>query len=205
VDDARSFRPGALGCYDSVKGFAVIGSDGRAGRVSWGSYASGKSYLVVTEGRLRRKHRVLPAAAVASVSDGKVYVDLSRSQLRELPLLSHPEAVVSDQTHEQTMNAVARAYAQASLPRYSRLELGIPRLRDIEILRLTQPRGRDRTVFVQGSADREAIVAEQPHHHQPSESDQEDEDGQRHESHGKIVVQHVVGPSLALRSTLGSP
>jgi hypothetical protein len=51
------------------------------------------------------------------VSDGKVYVDLSRSQLRELPLLTHPEAQVSDKAHEQTLNAVARAYAEASLPR----------------------------------------------------------------------------------------
>jgi hypothetical protein len=117
VDDARSFRPDVLGGHDSVKGFAVICNDGRAGQVSWGSYAPGEVYLVVTEGRLRRKHRVLPAAAVASVGDGKVYVELSRSQLRELPLLSHPEAEVSEQTHEQTMNAVARAYAEASLPR----------------------------------------------------------------------------------------
>jgi hypothetical protein len=117
VDDARSFPTGVLGGYDSVKGFAVIASDGSAGRVSWGSYAPGESYLVVTEGRLRRKHRVLPAAAVTSVSDGRVYVELTRSQLRELPLLSHPEAEVSDKTHEQTMNAVARAYAETSLPR----------------------------------------------------------------------------------------
>jgi hypothetical protein len=100
-----------------VKGFAVVASDGRAGRVSWGSYAHGESYLVVSEGRLRRKHRVLPAAAVASVSDGKVYVELSRSQVRTLPLHPHPQAVVSEQTHEQTMNAVARAYAETSLPR----------------------------------------------------------------------------------------
>ena len=106
-----------LGGYDSVKGFAVIASDGSAGHVSWGSYAPGESYLVVTEGRLRRKHRVLPAAAVTSVSDGKVYVELSRSQLRDLPVLTHPEAEVSDKTHEQMLNAVARAYAEASLPR----------------------------------------------------------------------------------------
>jgi hypothetical protein len=74
VDHARN----VLGGYDSVKGFAVIAGDGGAGRVSWGSYAPGESYLVVTEGRLRRTHRVLPAAAVASISDGKVYVELSR-------------------------------------------------------------------------------------------------------------------------------
>lgn len=54
---------------------------------------------------------------MTSVSDGKVHVELSRSPLRELPLLTHPEAEVTDKTHEQTMNAVARAYAEASLPR----------------------------------------------------------------------------------------
>lgn len=119
MDDARTFRPGVLGGHDSVKEFAVIGSDGRAGRVSWGSYAPGESYLVVTGGRLRRTHRLLPAAAVARVGDGKVYVELSRAQIGQLPELPHPQAEVSDRTHEQTMNAVARAYAETSLPRYA--------------------------------------------------------------------------------------
>lgn len=117
MEDARTFRPGVLSGYDSVKGFKVIGSDGSAGRVSWGSYAPGESYLVVTEGRFRRRHRVLPAVAVASVSDGEVRLEMSRSQIGQLPLLPHPQAAVSDKTHEQTMNAVARAYAETSLPR----------------------------------------------------------------------------------------
>jgi hypothetical protein len=47
-DDAMTFRPGVLGAHDSVKGFRVVASDGRAGRVSWASYAPGESYLVVT-------------------------------------------------------------------------------------------------------------------------------------------------------------
>ncbi len=40
---------------------------------------------------------------------------MSRSQIGQLPLLAHPQAAVSDKTHEQTMNAVARAYAETSL------------------------------------------------------------------------------------------
>lgn len=117
MENARTFRAGVLNGFDSVKGFKVIGSDASAGRVSWGSYAPGESYLVVTEGRFRRRHRVLPAVAVASVSDGEVRVEMSRSQIGQLPLLPHPQAAVSDKTHEQTMNAVARAYAETSLPR----------------------------------------------------------------------------------------
>jgi hypothetical protein len=65
VDDARSFRPGVLGGYDSVKGFAVIGSDGKVPR---------------------------------------------------------PEADVSDQPHEQMLNAGARAYALSA----ARSTLGSP-------------------------------------------------------------------------------
>ncbi|HET8752156.1 MAG TPA: hypothetical protein VFM43_06475 [Gaiellaceae bacterium] len=91
MDEAQTFRPEVLGGYDSVKGFAVIGIDGRAGRVSWVSDAPGKSYLVVSTG-LRRRHRVLPAGAVTSVSHGEVHVSLSREEIRRLPLLWNPQA-----------------------------------------------------------------------------------------------------------------
>lgn len=57
MGEAQTFRPGVLGDYDSVRGFAVVGSDGGAGWVTWGSYAPGESYLVVTTGRFRKKHR----------------------------------------------------------------------------------------------------------------------------------------------------
>ena len=72
-----TFLPGALGMHDSVKGFRVMASDGRAGRVSWASYAPGESYLVVTLGLVGRKHHVVPAAAVAEVEDGQVRVALA--------------------------------------------------------------------------------------------------------------------------------
>lgn len=54
MGEAQTFRPEVLSGYDSVKGFAVIGIDGRAGRVSWVSDAPGKSYLVVGRGHERQ-------------------------------------------------------------------------------------------------------------------------------------------------------
>jgi hypothetical protein len=98
-----------LGRHDSVKGFAVVTSDGRAGRVSWGSYAPGESYLVVTTGRVRRRHRVLPAGAVLSVDDREIHVGMSRSEIEHLPLLPHPQAPVGDDTFQQMLNAFERA------------------------------------------------------------------------------------------------
>src|SRR5262249_23699964 len=95
--DQMTFPDGVLGNHSSVKGFKVIATDGRCGRVSWASYAPGESYLVLTVGRLSRKHHVLPAGAVKSVGDGEVHVALSRSELAELPLLLHPEAVPGDE------------------------------------------------------------------------------------------------------------
>jgi hypothetical protein len=111
VGDARTFRPGVLGGYDSVKGFGVIGTDGRAGRISWASYARGESYLVVTTGLLRRRHRVLPAGAVSSVGEGTVQVALSRSEIEHLPALADPQAPVAGETVEQMLNAFERAAA----------------------------------------------------------------------------------------------
>jgi hypothetical protein len=111
VDDARTFQPGVLGRYDSVKGFAVIGSDGRAGRVSWASFAPGESYLVVTTGMLRQRHRLLPAGAITSVGEGRVQVALSRAEIEHLPLLPDPQAPVADETVEQMLNAFERSYA----------------------------------------------------------------------------------------------
>ena len=72
----RTFREGVLGGRESVKGFRVSATDGKAGRVSWATYAPGDSYLVLTTGLLRRTHRVLPAGSVTSVGDGEVRVEL---------------------------------------------------------------------------------------------------------------------------------
>jgi len=103
VADLMTFPDGVLGGHSSVKGFKVVAADGRAGRVSWASYAPGESYLVLTLGRLSRKHHVLPAGAVQSVGNGEVRVALSRSEVAQLPLLSHPEAAVGD---EQVLSMV---------------------------------------------------------------------------------------------------
>jgi hypothetical protein len=106
-----TFPDGVLAGHSSVKGFRVVASDGRAGRVSWATYAPGESYLVLTTGLLSRKHHVLPAAAVTRVGSGEVHVALSRGELKHLPLLPEPEAVVGD---EQMLDAVATFETAAS-------------------------------------------------------------------------------------------
>lgn len=103
-----TFRPGVLGGHDSVKGFRVLASDGRAGRVSWASYAPGESYLIVTVGLLGRKHHVVPGHAVTGVGDGVVNVRLSRADIQRLPDLPHPRLVVD----EQLVAAIEYAYAR---------------------------------------------------------------------------------------------
>ena len=104
MSERMTFGDGVLAGHSSVKGFKVVATDGRAGRVSWASYAPGESYLVLTQGVLRRRHRVLPAGAVASVGAGEVRVALSRSEVAQLPLLAKPEAAVGG---EQVQDAVA--------------------------------------------------------------------------------------------------
>jgi hypothetical protein len=94
--DRMTFPDGVLGDHSSVKGFKVMTTDGRAGRVSWASYAPGEGYLVVTVGLLGRKHHVLPAGAVTSVGDGEVHIGLTRGEIGLLPLLPHPEAPVRE-------------------------------------------------------------------------------------------------------------
>jgi hypothetical protein len=111
-DDVMTFRPGVLGAHDSVMGFRVVGCDGRAGRISWASYAPGESYLVVTMG-VRRKHHVVPASAVTSVGDGEVHVALSRGQIGQLHDVPHPHVSMEGLTREQAMNAF---WAAADVP-----------------------------------------------------------------------------------------
>ncbi len=111
--EARTFVEGVFAGHASVKGFRLVASDGRSGRISWASYAPGESYLVVTTGLLRRRHRVLPAGAVTYVGDGEVRVAMSRSEIATLPLLPHPQAAVGDETVEHMLNAFERA---ASVP-----------------------------------------------------------------------------------------
>jgi hypothetical protein len=94
--DRMTFRDGVLDDHSSVKGFKVVATDGRAGRVSWASYAPGESYLVVTVGLFSRKHHVLPAGTVTKVGDNTVHVVLSRNEVEHLPLLPHPQAPVGD-------------------------------------------------------------------------------------------------------------
>ena len=115
MDAARTFREGVLGDCDSVKGFRVVASDGRAGRISWASYAPGEGYLVVTTGVLPKRHRVLPAGAVIRVADHEVSVAMSLAEIEHLPLLPHPQAPVPDETVGQMLKAFERAAAYTNL------------------------------------------------------------------------------------------
>jgi hypothetical protein len=118
IEDLRTFREGVLGGRESVKGFRVVATDGRAGRVSWATYAPGDSYLVLTTGLLRKTHRVLPAHAVTSVADGEVRVALNRAAIEHLPVLPDPQAPIAGaENFEQMLNAFERAYTVAGFPR----------------------------------------------------------------------------------------
>jgi hypothetical protein len=110
--DQMTFSDGVLGDNTSVKGFKVVAKDGRAGRVSWATYTPGESYLVLTVGRFSRKHHVLPAGAVTSVRDREVHVALSRSEVGQLPLLPHPEAVVGHDEKQDMVSTFENAAAK---------------------------------------------------------------------------------------------
>ena len=93
MDDPRTFREGVLGGRTSLTGFHVEATDGDAGRVSWGWYEPGDSFLVLTTGWLRKTHHLLPAGAVTSVRDGEVRVTLSRTEIDHLPRVDYPQKV----------------------------------------------------------------------------------------------------------------
>jgi hypothetical protein len=97
--------------HDSLKGFRLVGSDSPVGKIAWASYAPGESYLVVTVGRLSRKHHVVPAGAVTKVGDGVVNVSLSRDDIKQLPDLPHPEAEVD----QALLNRIELAYDRTSI------------------------------------------------------------------------------------------
>jgi hypothetical protein len=100
-EDGRlfSFAQGVLGPDVSVK---VEARDGTVGKVVWASYAAGESYLVVSlRHHFRGTHRVIPAAAVASVSvtTRTVTLHLARAEVDRSPEhdpTSPPEAATVD-------------------------------------------------------------------------------------------------------------
>ena len=99
---------------DSVKGFRVEATDGGAGKVSWASYATGESYLVVSHVQhLHETHHVVPAGAVARISteERAVWLRLSRDAVEELPE-QHDEP---GRVEPWMVAAVERAIATRSL------------------------------------------------------------------------------------------
>jgi hypothetical protein len=90
-----SFPEGMIGPDESIKGFRVEASDGRAGKVSWASYAPGESYLVVNLlHHLREAHHVVPAGAVERISTGErtVWLRLTRAEVEATPEHRDPQA-----------------------------------------------------------------------------------------------------------------
>jgi hypothetical protein len=98
MEDPRTFREGVLDGRESLKGFRVVATDGPAGRVSWAGYEPGESYLILTTGRLRKIHRLLPARSVTRVGEDEVEVELSRAEIEQLPRLRDPRAQLDDGT-----------------------------------------------------------------------------------------------------------
>lgn len=83
-----SFPDGMIGPDESIKDFRVEANDGRAGKVSWASYAPGESYLVINLlHHLHEVHHVVPAGAVERIStgEGTVWLRLSRAQVEAAP------------------------------------------------------------------------------------------------------------------------
>lgn len=100
-DRLWSFPAGVIGHDDSVKDFEVEATDGHAGKVSWASYATGESYLVVSRRHhLHEVHRVVPAAAVARIdkSARTLWLRLSRDQVADAPDHHDPEAPLEGPT-----------------------------------------------------------------------------------------------------------
>lgn len=94
-----SFAPGLVGPDESIKGFRVEAADGRAGTVSWATYAPGESYVVVTLRQgLHRVHHVVPAAAVEAVQRERktVLLRMRRFDVQSAPLLEEPEGPLDD-------------------------------------------------------------------------------------------------------------
>jgi hypothetical protein len=92
-----SFPEGSVGHDESCKGYAVEGSDGPVGTVSWANYKPGESYLVVSyrDGR-DDTHHVVPAGAVQVVDHPRRTVGLkvTAAEVKATPLHETPEAPV---------------------------------------------------------------------------------------------------------------
>jgi len=99
-----SFPEGAVGHDESVKGYAVLATDGPVGEVSWADYAPGESYLVVTyRHHLGHVHHVVPAGACVRVDHAArtVTLNVSCDEVKSTPQHEDPEAAVDwDQVNQ---------------------------------------------------------------------------------------------------------
>ena len=98
-----------LGHDDSIKDFQVEAIDANAGKVSWASYAPGESYLVINLRRhLHETHHVVPAAVERiTVSERKVWLPLTRSEVEQAPEHHDPEEPLESPTVDAVTGTVA--------------------------------------------------------------------------------------------------
>jgi hypothetical protein len=91
-----TFPEGMVGHSDSVKGYAVVATDGPLGECSWADYKPGDSYLVVTHKHHLRKdeHYLVPAGAVTNVDHEQrtVTISVTGDEVRGTPSFDHPES-----------------------------------------------------------------------------------------------------------------
>jgi hypothetical protein len=88
MTDIWSYRDSARSQTTDLTGFQVVATDGAIGRVDAATYDVGASYLVVDTGFwIFGKKRMLPAGVIERIDydDRKVYVDLTKDQIREAP------------------------------------------------------------------------------------------------------------------------
>ena len=114
-----SFPAGVLSPDDSIKGFRVEALDGRAGKVSWASYAPGESYLVISLLRhLHEAHHVVPAAAVERVSTDErtVWLRLTRVEVEQAPEHHDPPAPLDSSMIDAWSSATSQWFSGGNLP-----------------------------------------------------------------------------------------
>lgn len=93
----------------SIVGYDVEATDGEIGAVEAVCHDVDDSFVVVTTGKLRAKHRLVPAGAVRQVSleAHKVFLDVGKNAVEEAP--DHDESL--DHHDPETRDRLAATFA----------------------------------------------------------------------------------------------
>lgn len=97
----------------SIVGYDVEATDGAVGSVEAVCHDVDDAYLVVTMGKLRAKHRLVPAGAVRQVSldANKVFLDVGKEAVEEAP--DHDDSL--DHRDPDTRDRLAATFAAPSV------------------------------------------------------------------------------------------